>query len=122
MKLAVRHFVFGMLISMFFAGAASAQYMKITTDNPADNTRMRASGTTILTITLDTDHDKNNALQTCNSHTIANGCGSTATGQTLDMFSYTIALKAVGGTVTFGTFSAADAAFTDTSPQIQNST
>src|SRR5437899_763524 len=38
------------------------------------------------------------------------------------MFSYTIALKAVGGTVTWGTFTAADAAYTDTSPQIQSNT
>src|SRR5258705_1185381 len=104
MRFAVRHFVLGLLISMFFAGSATAQYMKITTDNPSDNTRMRPSGTTILTITLDTNHDKNNSLQTCNSHTAANGCGSAGTAQPLDMFGYTLALKAVGGTVTWGTF------------------
>jgi len=129
MRLAVRHFVLGILISMFWAGAASAQYMRITTDNPTDNTRMRASGTTILTVTLDTNHDKGpnadgsgGALQTCNSHTTANSCGAATTTQNLDMFSYTLALKAVGGTVTFGTFSVADAAYTDTSPQIQSET
>ena len=57
MRFAARYFVFGLLVSMYFAGTASAQYMKITTDNPTDNTRMRATGTTILTITLDTNHD-----------------------------------------------------------------
>src|SRR5689334_21694832 len=100
---------------------ANAQYMRITTDNPADNTKLRATGTTILTISLDTNHDKDASLQTCNSHTSAN-CGATSTAQSLDMFSYTIALKTVGGTVSWGAFSAADAAYTDTSPQIQSAT
>ena len=121
MRFAARCFVFGLLVSMYFAGTASAQYMKITTDNPTDNTRMRATGTTILTITLDTNHDKNGTVQSCNSHTSAN-CGSVTTAQPLDMFSYTIALKAVGGTVTWGTFSGSDANYTDTSPQIQSDT
>ena len=107
---------------LVLASPASAQYLKITTDNPTDNTRLRVSGTTVLTITLDTNHDKNASTQTCNSHTIANGCGATATGQPLDMFSYTLALKAVGGTVTWGTFSVLNAAYTDVSPQIQNDT
>ena len=38
MRFAVRQFVFGLLVSMFFAGPASAQYMKITTDNPQQAT------------------------------------------------------------------------------------
>src|SRR5690349_9318839 len=117
-----------LLTTLFFVGAvfgltsgANAQVMRITTDNPTDSSRLRASGTTILTITMDTNHDLNGSLQTCNSHTSVN-CGAPTTGQNLDMFSYTIALKAVGGTVTWGTFSAADANYTDTSPQIQNGT
>jgi len=121
MRFAARCFVFGLLVSMYFAGTASAQYMKITTDNPTDNTRMRATGTTILTITLDTNHDKNGVLQTCNSHTVLN-CGALPPSNPLDMFSYTLALKAVGGTVTWGTFSGSDANYTDTSPQIQSDT
>src|SRR5437762_9147819 len=121
MRFAARCFVFGLLISMCCAGSASAQYMRILTDNPTDNTKMRPSGTTILTITLDTNHDKNGTLQTCNSHTAVN-CGGTSTAQPLDMFSYTLAFKAAGGTVTWGTFSASDAAYTDTSPQIQSDT
>ena len=122
MRFAVRQLVLGLMISLCCAGIANAQYLKITTDNPTDNTRMRASGTTILTITLDTNHDKNASTQTCNSHTLANSCGSTATGQALDMFSYTLALKAVGGTVTWGTFSTLNASYTDVSPQIQSDT
>ena len=121
MRFAARCFVFGLLVSMYFAGTASAQYMKIITDNPTDNTRMRATGTTILTITLDTNHDKNGVLQTCNSHTVLN-CGALPPSNPLDMFSYTLALKAVGGTVTWGTFSGSDANYTDTSPQIQSDT
>src|SRR6185295_10612804 len=121
MRFAVRHFVLGLLISMCFAGTATAQYMKITTDNPTDNTRMRPSGTTILTITLDTNHDKNNALQTCNSHTSAS-CGAPATAQPLDMFGYTLALKAVGGTVTWGTFTPSDNTYSDTAPPLISTT
>src|SRR5437667_11597445 len=121
MRFAARCFVFGALVSVCFAGTESAQDMKITTDNPTDNTRMRATGTTILTITLDTNHDKNGTVQSCNSHTSAN-CGSVTTAQPLDMFSYTIAFKAVGGTVTWGTFSASDSNYTDTRPQAQGDT
>src|SRR6185503_20771319 len=89
---------------------ASAQYLRITTDNPTDNTRMRATGTTILTFTLDTNHDKGpnpdgsgGAIQTCNSHTDVN-CGSGTTAEPLDMGGYHLLLTAVGGTVTYGTF------------------
>jgi len=110
------------LLLLCLAGPAAAQYLRITTDNPADHTRLRGSGTTILTITLDTNHDRNGALQTCNSHTSANGCGSTPTAAVLDMFSYTLALKATGGTVTWGTFTPSDAAYTDAAPLISNLT
>src|SRR5438093_6064238 len=109
----------GSIVLLCLAAPATAQYLRITTDNPTDNTRLRASGTTILTLTLDTNHDRNGSLQSCNSHTAAN-CGRATTTQPLDMFSYTLALKTVGGTVTWGTFTAADAAYTDTSPQIQS--
>src|SRR5437016_6796172 len=103
------------------APGANAQWMGILTDNPTYNTKSRATGITILTITLDTNHDRNGSLQSCNSHTSGN-FGSLTTAQPLDMFSYTLAFKAVGGTVTWGTFSASDANYTDTSPQIQSDT
>ena len=105
---------------LFLASTASAQYMRLTTDNPTDNTRLRAAGTTLVTVTLDTNHDRNGSLQTCNSHSAA--CGAPSTGQPLNMFSYTIALKAVGGTVSWGTFTAADANYTDIAPQAQTNT
>src|SRR5204863_1166621 len=44
----------------------------------------------------------------------------TPTAQPLDMLSYTLAFKAVGCTVTWGKISASDAAYTDSSPQIQS--
>ncbi len=103
------------------SSGANAQYMRITTDNPTDNTRLRATGTTILTITLDTNHDRNGTTQTCNSHTEAN-CGAASTPQPLDMFSYTLALKTVGGSVVWGTFTPSDAAYTESSPTISSNT
>jgi len=112
MKFAVRHFVLGLVVSLFFAGSASAQYLKITTDNPTDNTQMRVSGTTVLTISLNTNHDKDGSVQTCNSHTAAN-CGNAATANPLDIGSYTLSLTAVGGTVTWGAFSPANSAYAD---------
>ncbi len=86
--------------------------MAITTDNPADSTLLNPSGITLLTITLDTSHDRDGSLQSCNSHTNALGCGSVLTGQPLDLFLYTITLSAVGGTVSWGTFTAADPNYT----------
>src|SRR6185503_1265830 len=102
MRFAVRQLVLGILISMCFAGTASAQYLWITTDNPADSTRMNASGTTVLTFKLDSNHDRNGSLQTCNSHTV--GCGNPTTAEPLDVGGYHLLLHANGGTVTFGTF------------------
>src|SRR5882672_1510359 len=111
------------MVVLWLAAPAAAQYMRITTDNPTDNTRLRSTGTTILTITLDTNHDKSGTLQTCNTHQVAAGCpGAVGTAQPLDMFGYTIALRAVGGAVQWGTFTASDANYTNSSPQIQNNT
>jgi len=100
---------------------ATAQYMRITTDNPADSGKLRATGTTILTITLDTIHDRDGTVQTCNSHTSRN-CGASTSSQPLNLFEYTIALKAAGGTVAWGTFTPNDAAYGELIPQMSNST
>ena len=108
MKFAVRNLILSLLISMTFVGSASAQYMKLVSDNPTDNTKMRASGTTVLTFMLDSNHDRNGSVQTCNSHTAALGCG-TATTNPLDVGSFTLTLTAVGGTVTWGAFTTAGA-------------
>ena len=110
------------LLLLSVAGPASAQYMKITTDNPSDPTRLRSSGSTLLTITLDTNHDRDGSLQTCNSHTLAAGCGSPSSGQPLDLFSYTITLSAVGGTVSWGTFTAADPTYVVLGPDLASNT
>jgi len=96
------------LLLLCLAGPAAAQYMKLVSDNPTDNTKMRASGTTVLTFMLDSNHDRNGSLQTCNSHTAALGCG-TATANPLDVGSFTLTLTAVGGTVTWGSFTTAGA-------------
>jgi hypothetical protein len=112
----------GALFLLFLAGPSEAQYMKITTDNPADSGRLKSTGTTILTITLNTNHDRDGSLQSCNSHTVAAGCGSSSTGQALDLFSYTITLVAKGGTVAWGTFVAADPSYEVLGPDLANST
>ncbi|HEY3155118.1 MAG TPA: Ig-like domain-containing protein, partial [Candidatus Eisenbacteria bacterium] len=119
MKTAVRLVALGMLISACFAGPAAAQYIKITTDNPTDNTRMRAAGTTILSITLDTNHDKDGSLQSCNSHSAAN-CGATSDPAALTIFSFQVYLSAVGGTVTWGTFTPDSSAYTTLQTQLQD--
>src|SRR6267143_6408627 len=106
---------------MLWSVPAGAQYMRLATDNPADNTRLRLGVTNIVTITLDTNHDKNGAVQTCNSHTAAS-CGAPATTQPLSMFSYTLAFRVLAGEVSWGTFTASDAAYTPTTPQIQSAT
>src|SRR5690349_10404901 len=121
MKL-IRTFLSAALLLLGAAAPAAAQYLHMTTDNPANNTKLRSSGTTIVTITLDTNHDRNGTLQTCNSHTAAACPGASSTAQPLDMFSYTLALKVVGGTVSWGAFTPADANYTPVAVQIQNST
>jgi len=106
---------------LIWSAPADAQYMRITTDNPADSGKLRATGTTILTITLDTVHDRDGTVQFCNSHTSRN-CGVPTPNQPLSLFEYTIALKAAGGTVAWGTFTPNDAAYGELSPQMSNST
>ncbi len=103
-----RFTVLGALFILCIAGPSEAQYMKITTDNPADPLRLRSSGATTLTLTLDTIHDRDGSLQSCNSHTSSAGCMPTASVEPLDLFEYTITLAAIGGTVTWGTFTSAD--------------
>jgi len=110
MSSALRRSALGALLFLCMASPAAGQYMKITTDNPTDNTRLRASGPTLLTLSLDSSHDRNGTQQTCGSHQAAL-CGGVATSENLDVFSYTIILNAVGGTVSWGTFTPADAAY-----------
>jgi len=122
MQFSSRTTVVAALFLLCLAGPSQAQYMKITTDNPADPGRLRSSGTTLLTITLDTNHDRDGSLQTCNSHAVAAGCGSASTGEPLTLFNYTITLVASGGTVSWGTFTAADPAYFVSGEDLANST
>jgi PKD repeat protein len=101
------------------AGISHAQHMRITTDNPADDTRLKPSGTTLLTITLNTNHDRDGSLQTCNSHSAAS-CGAPASGNPLNLFSYQVYLSAASGTVSWGTFTPGTADFTALQPQVQD--
>ena len=124
MKFAVRPLALGLLLLAFGAGPAAAQYMKLTSDNPTNNTQMNAAGSTLITIALNSNHDKDGSLQTCGSHAAAL-CGGSTTAENLDVFSYTIILTAVGGTVTWGTFTPADPSYgsggapTPTSTQVE---
>ncbi len=102
-----------------YAGSASAQYLRIQTDNPSDSTRLNASGTTLLTIILDTNHDRDGSLQTCNSHTVA--CGAAVTSRSLNVFGYTVLMTASSGTVSWGMFTPADAAYSSLQPQVSDS-
>src|SRR5258705_12084299 len=64
--------LFSVVVLAGLTSVAIAQYIKVLTDNPTDNTRFRATGTTILSITLDTTHDRDGSVQSCNSHTDTN--------------------------------------------------
>jgi len=91
---------------------ARAQYMFLDANGDGVSTssdRLNSTGATVLTIYLNTNHDRDGSPQSCNSHTAA--CGATTTTQALNMFSYTISLVAVGGTVQWGTFTPANAAY-----------
>src|SRR5437867_12745643 len=47
---------------------ASAQYMRLKTDNAADSTRMRTSGTTLLTLSFDSSDHNDLSPQTSDAH------------------------------------------------------
>jgi len=113
MKLNSRFLVVFAVLSTFGAAPASAQYLKLISDNPGDPTKLRTSGTTLITITLDTSHDRDGSLQTCNSHTAAVCDPALGSSSPLDIGSYVVTLTAAGGTVTWGTYSNAMSGYTD---------
>src|SRR5262245_1233779 len=84
--------------------SAWAQYLYIDTDGDGVHTdadRLSAAGPTTLVLYLDTTHDADGSLQSCNSHT------PELVGVDLDplgFFSYQVLLKADGGTVMFGAY------------------
>ena len=88
----------------------NAQYMYLDANGDGIHTaadQLNASGATSLDIWLDTTHDRDGSLQSCNSHN-----GAATSGSPLDLFSFEIVLQATGGTVSWGSFSAANASFT----------
>ena len=88
----------------------NAQYMYLDANGDGIHTaadQLNASGATSLDIWLDTTHDRDGSVQSCNSHS-----GAATSGSPLDLFSFEIVLQATGGTVSWGSFSAANASFT----------
>ena len=136
MKSLLRLFSFGVLLLVCLAGPAYAQIMRITTDNPDNNTAMNPSGITLLTITLDPSSSLEGSgtychwsvcsggpAQLCYSWPACVGCSPTCNSwESLQVDGYRIILTAVGGTMTWGTFTPADGApgsQTATSTQIE---
>src|SRR5438093_3851419 len=112
-----------MLALAALPGPAFGQYIYIDANGDGVNTSadsLNAAGPTILTIYLNTNHDKDGSLQTCNSHSAAS-CGATGTAQLLTIFSYQVYLSAMGGTVTWGTFTPDSSAFATLQSQLQDS-
>ena len=76
-----------MLALAALPGPAFGQYIYIDANGDGVNTSadsLNAAGPTVLTIYLNTNHDKDSSLQTCNSHSAAN-CGATGTAQPLNI-------------------------------------
>ena len=92
-----------------FAAIGQAQYIYIDTngDGVHSSADQLNAGTTSLDLWLNTNHDRDGSLQSCNSHN-----GAPPSAAPLDLFSYTIVLQSAGGTVSWGTFTPADPAYT----------
>ncbi len=78
---------------------------------------LSAFGSTTLTVYLNTNRDRDGSLQTCNSHT-----GAPTSGGPINLFGYSIVLKAIGGTVSWGTFTANDPAYAPLGADLIDST
>ena len=94
--------------ALFRPPAANAQYIYLDTNGDGVHTDadiVNPSGTTTIAIWLDTGHDKDGTLQSCNSHTGApHSYGGTPPDPVLDIFSYDVYLVVTDGTVTWGDF------------------
>ncbi len=92
-----------------FPFLGNAQYMYLDTNGDGVNTAadQLTPTTTSLGVWLDTNHDRNGSLQSCNSHN-----GGIVSAAPIDLFSYTIVLRSAGGTVSWGSFTPADPAYT----------
>ena len=94
--------------ALFRPPAANAQYMYLDTNGDGVHTDadvVNPSGPTTIAVWLDTQHDKDGTLQSCNSHTHApHNYEGTPPDPGLDIFSYDVFLVVTDGTVTWGDF------------------
>src|SRR5882672_11224370 len=93
---------------MFRPGVVNAQYMYLDTNDDGVHTNadmVNPSGTTTIAIWLDTQHDRDGTVQSCNSHTGApHSYEGTPPDPGLDLFSYDVYLTVTDGTVTWGNY------------------
>ncbi len=94
------------LISALFGAAPTwAQYMYLDTNGDGVHTDadvVNPAGPTNVDVWLNTNHDRDGSLQTCNSHTGAPQGSTSDSG--LDFFSYDVYLVVSHGTVVWGEF------------------
>src|SRR5436853_1745767 len=98
-----------LLLASFFAPAsAPAQYLFLDTDGDGVHTDadvVSPSGTIHVDVWLDTCHDRDGSLRSCNSHTGApHEWRGDPPDPGLNIFSYDLFLKVTEGTITWGTF------------------
>ena len=94
-----------LIAALLSATPARAQYMYLDTNGDGVHTDadvVNPNGPTHVDVWLDTNHDRDGSLQTCNSHTGAPVEPSADSG--LDIFSYDIFLVVTHGTVSWGEF------------------
>jgi hypothetical protein len=93
-----------LLFSLLHATQAFAQYLYLDTNGDGRNTsedHLKAVGSTNVAVYLDTNHDRDGSLQTCNSHSTG-----TKSSTDLGLLSYEFILHVIDGTgsVTWGAF------------------
>jgi len=74
MKTSIREFLLALVLLSSFTRSANAQYMYLDVNGDSLNTssdRLNGSGQTVLTILLNTNHDRDGSSQSCNSHSVA---------------------------------------------------
>jgi len=94
--------------ALLYPAPSRAQYMYLDTNGDGVHTDadvVNPAGPTQVSVWLDTNHDRDGSLQTCNSHTGApHSWQGTPSDPGLDIFSYDIFLTVSHGTVVWGEF------------------
>jgi len=97
-----------LMVALFVTAPARAQYMYLDTNGDGVHTDadvVNPSGPTHIDVWLDTNHDRDGSLQSCNSHTGAPvNYDGPPPDPGLDIFSYDIYLVVTHGTVIWGEF------------------